>query len=351
MNTLEQPPSPVDQEKHYFERPGKVVETGDRFEHVMAIALDPRSNFSDGVIRCIQSREGDVATAGYIDHSVLHTVKANGPDHFRIGGQVEIKNEREIVEKLSGKTLDFLGIEDPDIWIDEITGLMHLYCTLPFRDNMRDTTLIYLGHAVGPDIHSLEMTMPVLGPDKERNGAKELSIAPVNKDGVRLNLVESSVQGKEFEYSTIRTAIAEKMDGKWTFGETVYHPAEWGIAWAGGHASPGPLLPETFLDLGPGKRLGIMNGREENRKVNGKILYGIFSVGLFVYDFEHGVIDWVSPEPLIRDSEARTITFASQFVETSPGEGTLYAHVDDSFVRAYTLSADTLRSLLPQNVV
>jgi hypothetical protein len=56
-------------------------------------------------------------------------------------------------------------------------------------------------------------------------------------------------------------------------------------------------------------------------------------------------IDWVSPEPFIRDSEARTITFASQFVSGAdaglPADtGILYAHVDDSFVRAYTLRAE-----------
>jgi hypothetical protein len=74
----------------------------------------------------------------------------------------------------------------------------------------------------------------------------------------------------------------------------------------------------------------------------------MFSVGLFIYDYEKGKIDWISPEPLIIDSEARTITFASQFVLTGLGEGILYAHVDDSFVRAYTLKAEDLKTLLPK---
>ncbi len=73
----------------------------------------------------------------------------------------------------------------------------------------------------------------------------------------------------------------------------------------------------------------------------------MFSVGLFIYDYENGKIDWVSPEPFIQDSEAVSITFASQFVEIGPGKGILYAHVDDSFVRAYTLKAELLKSLLP----
>ena len=90
-----------------------------------------------------------------------------------------------------------------------------------------------------------------------------------------------------------------------------------------------------------------MNGREANQKLGDKIKYGMFSVGLFIYDYENGKVDWVSPEPLIRDSEAKIITFASQFVETKNGEGVLYAHVDDSFVRAYTLYAEEIRALLP----
>jgi hypothetical protein len=138
------------------------------------------------------------------------------------------------------------------------------------------------------------------------------------------------------------------MGKPWKFGETVFHPKEHKIPWIGGHASPGPLLPKSFIDMGENKMLGIMNGREANKKVGEEIKYGIFSVGLFIYDYELGKIDWVSPDPLIRDTEARTITFASQFVETKPGEGILYAHVDDSFVRAYTLNAEGIRELLPK---
>jgi len=96
------------------------------------------------------------------------------------------------------------------------------------------------------------------------------------------------------------------------------------------------------------ERLGILNGREANQKIRDKIKYGMFSIGLFIYDYENGKIKWISPEPLIQDSEAETITFASQFVETEKGSGILYAHVDDSFVRAYTLNAYGIKPLLPQ---
>jgi hypothetical protein len=92
--------------------------------------------------------------------------------------------------------------------------------------------------------------------------------------------------------------------------------------------------------------LGVMNGREANQEEAGITKYGMFSIGLFIYDYEQGKIDWVSEQPFIQDSEAKTITFASQFVEQSEGKGILYAHVDDSFVRAYTLEAEKLKKLL-----
>lgn len=74
----------------------------------------------------------------------------------------------------------------------------------------------------------------------------------------------------------------------------------------------------------------------------------MFSIGLFIYDYENGKILWVSPDYFIRDSDAKTITFASQFVETKRGEGILYAHVDDSFIRAYTLKADLILNIIPE---
>jgi hypothetical protein len=312
----------------------------------MAITLDPRSSHKEGLIRCITSREGDVAISGYIDRSALYKVQGNTLDHFSIGEKLEIKNQEKIIDALKGGGLDFLGLEDPDIWIDAWTGLTHLYFTMPFHDSQKHEMFIHLGHAIGKNLDSLEMMEPVLK-DGGEGGAKEVSIAPLNKEGVRYNLVESSIENEDFSYSTVRTAIAGDMGAPWKFGETVFHPKMEGIPWIGGHASPGPLLPKDFIDVGEGKLLGIMNGREANQRVGNEIKYGIFSVGLFIYDYENGKIDWVSPEPFIRDSEARTITFASQFVEQGKNSGVLYAHVDDSFVRAYTLDAESIRILLP----
>ena len=315
---------------------------------MMAVALDPSSHYKRGVIRCITSREGDVATKGYIDRSELYTISGETLEKFSVGERLQIKNEKEILDQLDSKNWNFIGLEDPDIFVDDKVGLTHLYFTMPLlnKDKTKEQALIHLGHAVGKSLDSLEMTMPALQADA-KNTAKEVSIAPINSKGIRYNLVESSSVEERVWYSTVRVAIAKDMGAPWQFGETVFHPKKQNIPWIGGHASPGPLFSKQFIDVGEGKTLGVINGREANRQEDGKTIYGMFSVGLFIYDYEHGTIDWVSPEPLIRDTEAKTITFASQFVETKLGEGILYAHVDDSFVRAYTLYADGIRQLLP----
>jgi len=335
--------------KLYIEHKGKVIETDNQFKHVMAISLDPRTQYKNGVIRCITNRKGDITVKGYVDRSELHKIKESSLEFFKIGEKLDIKNEAEIINQLVEEGLEFIGFEDPDIWIDEKDDLLHLYFTLPLISKIDESkSKIHLGHAVGKDLESLEMTVPVLEADKI-GGAKELSIAPMNKKGFRYNLVESGKKEEDFTYySVIRVAIAEDMGKPWKYGEIVFHPKEHNIPWIGGHASPGPLFSKNFIDVGEGKLLGIINGREANQKIGDKIKYGMFSIGLFIYDYENGKIDWVSPEPFIQDSEAKTITFASQFIETGKGEGILYAHVDDSFVRAYTLNAEAIILLLPR---
>ncbi|MDO8591047.1 MAG: hypothetical protein Q7R65_03675 [bacterium] len=337
--------------KLYTQHEGRIVNTDTRFAHVMAITLDPRTNYREGIIRCITIRDGDVAVKGFTDRSELHKVIGDSLEHFKIGERLFIKNESEVITGLTEKGFEFIGLEDPDIWIDEETNLMHVYFTIPIKPigknlDKSKKIKIHLGHAVGKGLDSLEMTEPILM-DTGGMSAKEVSIAPLNKKGFRYNLVESGDRIDDTTYSVVRVAIAEDMGKAWQYGELAFHPAEEKIPWIGGHASPGPLFPETFINVGEGKRLGVMNGREANQIVAGKTLYGMFSVGLFIYDYENGKIEWVSPEPFIQDSEAKTITFASQFVETEKGQGILYAHVDDSFVRAYTLNVDLIKPLLP----
>ncbi|MES2315813.1 MAG: hypothetical protein V4486_03730 [Patescibacteria group bacterium] len=330
--------------ENYIEHAGKAVETDGSFKYVMAITLDPRTNYKEGIIRCISSREGELDVKGYVDRSVLYKITGTSLEKFNIEERLIINNEEKIIKELTPPAGDFIGLEDPDIWIDDNTILIHVYFTIPIKG---EHTTTHLGHAFGKNLDSLEMTMPVLQAVRD-DRAKEVSIAPLNKQGFRYNLIESSDKRGEVRYSTVRVAIAKDMGKNWEYGDVAFHPADNNISWIAGHASPGPLFSENFINLGPGKRLGLINGREANQKIGDKIKYGMFSVGLFIYDYENGKIDWVSPLPFIQDSEATTVTFASQFVETGPGQGILYAHVDDSFVRAYTLLAEKIKPLLPK---
>jgi hypothetical protein len=334
--------------KLYVEHPGKVIETGGMFTHVMAITLDPTSNNKRGVARCITSREGHVQIKGYVDRSKLYVIEGDSLEQFKLTKPLIIEGEDEIIGKLTPTGWDFIGLEDPDIWIDDSTGLVHLYFTIPIKplDKKTGKIKIHLGHAVGNTLDTLQMTEPVLL-DNVTLSAKEVSIAPLNSQGFRYNLIESRDRTGGTTYSTVHVAMAHDMGKDWKYGNIAFHPHTHNIPWIAGHASPGPLLPRTFIDLGPGKLLGIMNGREANTRIGTETKYGVFSVGLFIYDFEKGVIEWISPDPLIIDSQALTITFASHFVETKPGEGIVYAHVDDSFVRAYTLTSTNISKLLP----
>ncbi len=331
----------------YIKHKGRIVEKGD-FEHVFSLTLDPTDQ-RQGLLRCITSREGDLTVKGYRDRSVLHKVRSiDGLEKYEIAEPLEIKGSDDLMKKLSDEDHDFIGFEDPDLVYDPEAKILHLYFTIPLIKKREDTeNIVLLGHAQGTSLDDLEMTEPVV--NKEEVGAtyaKELSLAPVNSNGVRLNLVESKDKIDGVSYSTVRVAKAKGFGPPWELGETVFHPKKDGYPWCAGHASPGPLLPREFIDVGEGKLLGFMNGREANTIVEGKTKYGMFSVGLFIYDFENGKIDWVSKEPLIIDSEAKTITFASQFVLTGNGEGVLYAHVDDSFVRAYTIKAEEIKKLV-----
>ncbi len=349
----------------YIVQSGKVIENDENFKLVMALTLNPKHSYRDGVIRCITNRSGKVGVPGYIDRSELHKISGNTLSRFVIGNRLHIKGEKEFITRLNSDNLDYLGMEDPDIWIDNHTGIMHLYFTIPLIDKKQETgglntSFVSIGHAEGQDLDSLVMTEPVLSASKVNNlnrVAKELSIAPLNKAGVRLNLFESndlrcdpfyetSGEKGSTSFSTVRVAIAEDMSKPWQWGETVFHPADHKIPWIAEHASPGPLMSHEFIDVGKGKLLGFMNGREAS-SAGKETVYRTFSIGLFVYDYENGRIDWVSDKPLIRDADAKTITFVSQFIETKHGEGVLYAHVDDSFVRSYTISADGLKELLP----
>ncbi len=335
----------AEQPRLYEELPGHAVNPAGRFTHVMALALNPQTGFKDGVIRCITSREGSVDVSGFVDHSELHVVQETESCRFEIGERLLIHGEEEMITSILPIGYELIGFEDPDLAIGD-DGLLHLYFTIAFVHRAEGRSHIYLGHALGKDLQTLCMTEPVLA--RKDTTAKEVSLVPKASDGIYRHLIESSAPGTEFSgYSTVRGAKAAGFGPPWEFGETLLHPAHHAITWMGGHVSPGPLVPSSFLNVGEGKLLGFLNGREADSVDREQVVFGVFSIGLFIYDYEHGQIVWVSPLPFIIDSEATTITFASQFVQTKPGKAILYAHVDDSFVRAYKLSSESLKKLIP----
>ena len=231
--------------ENYFEHKTKTVEADNNFKHVMAITLDPRTHYKEGIIRCIISREGDLETKGYVDRSELHIITGDSLEQFKIGEKLNIKNEDKIIGELVKEGGDFIGLEDPDIWIDEATNLMHVYFTIPIR-NKHTTT--HLGHAVGESLDSLEMTMPVLmGGEGFR--AKEVSIAPINTKGFHYNLIESKDRQIDASYSVVQVAITEDMGRPWQYGDIVFHPKEHNILGLLVMPRPGHFFQITLLML------------------------------------------------------------------------------------------------------
>jgi len=334
----------------YIQHENRFLESG-QFEHVMAIFINP-ANRAEGVIRCIISREGSVDMAGLVDRSVLHKVKSvPGLEQFNIEEELRIEGQERVINTLTSEGWTFIGLEDPDLITDPDTGLLHIYFTIAFVNQDKTEYKTYLGHAKGADIDSLVMTMPVLSPTKKISGiVKELSLAPVNQSGVRLNLVESNKKIDGRNYSVIQTVVVKDLDKDWEFGDVIFNPLRDGYDWCRGHASPGQILPETFINVGQDRRVCILNGREADVVGANGTKLGVFSVGLCIYNFEKGKIEWVSKTPLIKDTEAKNITFASQFIQSNTNEGRLYAHVDDSFIRAYTLYADQIKKVIESKI-
>jgi hypothetical protein len=326
-----------------------VIRASGSCEHLMALHLDPRGTGGVGVLRCIVSRTGDVGVSGYVDRSQIHAVEMDSFYEARRGPELDIAGTEAVLSRIiDEKSHDFLGLEDPNVWRDPVTDVLHLYCSIPLIEHYSGDLCLYLGHAEGEDVYSLTMTEPVLGPvSGGHGGAKEVAIPPPAADGNRYALVESNEPGEGISYSVLRTAIARDLRGPWEYGGLELHPARDGYDWCGGHLSPGPFLPRSFVDVGENRVVGLLNGREKSRVVDDRTVYGAFSIGLMVYDYENGAVEWFSREPFLQDPDARTITFASAFQQPDPGRGVIYAHVDDSYVRAYLVDPDELSSFLP----
>ena len=121
-------------ENLYFEHKGKFLKTDKRFKHVMAMVLDPSSGLQKGIIRCITERIGDITMKGYSDRSELYKIEKNKKGKFEIKDRLRIINENKIIKKLTPNGRLFIGLEDPDIWLDEKSNLIHVYFYLKIKN-------------------------------------------------------------------------------------------------------------------------------------------------------------------------------------------------------------------------
>ncbi len=308
-------------------------------EHIMALAVD-KSNIDEefnGLARVIVKREGDVNVAGYIDRSQLYHVKSEDGLKWEQVKKLEIKGIDEIIAKYKTEDSDFIGLEDPDILNEN--GKKHVYFTMPYIGHG-----LYLGHAEGRTLEDLTATDPVLKPrfDFGISGFKEVAVSPFVYNGQRINLTEAGYG----DNSVITSVRATDMGKAWEYTEIVLHPKNVGYDWCAEHLSPCTFLPNEFIDLGD-SLVGIVNGREKSIVEGEKTIYRKFRPGLILFDYKTGKIPWISSEPLFEDPDATTITFASDFLMKNKDEGILYAHVDDSFVRAYRIDGKALKEFLP----
>jgi hypothetical protein len=301
-----------------------------------------------GVFRIIDERSGRVDTmGGYQDKSLLHVADRVRNFDWRDGGLLKIRGIEQQLQKLEPKGANFMGLEDPDLLFDA-DGRVHLYFTIAFRDGRTGRYLLFLGHASGDDLENFNIEPPVMSPMPSNTFIKifkELCPAPINSAGTYLHLVESNSKVGDITYSTVAVIEARGMGGVWEFRNEVLHPSDMGSQWCAGHVSPCRLLPKEFINHGD-LLVGVLNGRE----ANGKNKFGKFRPGLFLYNPETGEVPWVDDQPLFDDPHADTIVFASDFEQTSPERGILYAHVDDAYINAYRIDSVPIMRRLPATV-
>lgn len=321
-------------------------------EIIMALSIDKeeyKKGKWTGLARVITKRDGNVDVPGYVDRSKLIKVKSKDGLLFENAGELKIKGMNEIILEISGKDKEFIGLEDPDIFSDK-KGIKHIYFTIAFKLIGKEEYETYLGHAYGKSFDRLIAGKPLLGPIAGGKilGFKEVCISSSEIDKERVVLTEMGFfEGGKY-FSVISAINIGDLGNDWKYKKIVLDPRNMNESWCAGHLSPCVFFPKEFLNYN-GMLVGVVNGREKEEMIDGKLHYKKFRPGLIIFNQKNGKIEWISKEPLFEDPEATTITFASDFVQTGKKEGRLYCHVNDSFVRAYLLEAERIKELLPKN--
>ena len=341
------PLKPINKIVSYYPKPalGTIKEGDTRY---MALSVDKESiNPYFGLAREITKSKGSVDIPGFVDESKLIIVQSKDLLSWEKISDLKIKGIEKIIKELSGNDKYFIGLEDPDIYIEN--KLKQVFFTIAFKYKNKTGYEVYLGHAQGKSLNNLTATQPNLSPILNKNirGFKEVAISPIKINGKMINLTEAQIVEKE-EISAIEFSKAKSMSKPWKHLGIALDPTEMRYRWCRGHLSPCYFFPKDFVNYN-NLLICIVNGREPDKSTNNQKVYGKFRPGLILFNPETGEIPWVSKEPLFEDPDARTITFASDFIQTKKDEGLLYAHVNDSFVRVYKINAKELQKYLDEN--
>ncbi len=303
----------------------------------MALCIDPSSkNPYRGIARQVTKRKGNVNLAGFVDMSKLILVESNNLLKWTIIRDLQINGIKEIIKKLKNKETYFIGLEDPDIFVDK-TGKKHIYFTIAYKYKNKKGHKLFLGHAIGNSLEKLEATNPVIANNKE------VAISPIKNKDFRYILAESWEGNHKEGISLLK---AKDMGSRWKFERLVFNPKKHSYPWCKGYASPCRIISPSMITLNDNLLLGICTGNSGEYIKEGKKYRGNFEPGLFLFNPKTGDIPWIDKEPLFKDPKATTITFASELISINNHEILLYAHPNDSFVRAYKINLEKIKEKL-----
>jgi len=321
----------------------------------MALCIDPSSkNPYRGIAREVTSSEGNPNISGFIDRSSLVIVESRDLLEWEVVKDLKLKKIGGVIQKLSRegeKKKEFIGIEDPDIIVDE-SGTKQVYFTIAFKYSNEDNYEVHLGHASGKSLENLTATMPVLKRvNEEIVGFKETCFVPEIKGyNMRLVLTETFVNhGKGREYPATGVSKVTEWSDPWKYLKLAHDPEKESKNWCSGDSSPCRIFDPKILNH-HNYLVGIINGRQKPRMINGERYLGDFTPGLFLFDPKKLEIPWTSKNHLFNDPDSTGITFASELIQLNKKEALLYAHPNDSFVRVYKLNIDKIKKMLPEKI-
>lgn len=326
----------------YWDKPVLGKEKGPYENRYMALCIDPSSKPGNyvGIARNVYQRKGNVNISGFFDLSRLILVKSKDLLKWENVKELEIEGIDNVIKSIQPKNTFFLGLEDPDIFTDE-EGMKQVYFTVAYKYKNKKGAKVFLGHAQGISLSKLKATEPVIAKNKE------VAISPIKSEGYRYILSESWNEKPEEGISLLK---ARNMGKDWEFKKLVFKPKNSSPKWVRGYASPCRIFEPKIFNIGNKILLGICNGNSGEYYVEETKYRGKFTPGLFLFNSKTGEIPWISDENLFEDPVATEITFASELIQINKKEFILYAHPNDSFVRAYKLNIDELIKMVPKEL-